>query len=287
MKCYDYKICNTCFHVESPYELHLEKYAPFFSINGQAEEKCIRISLRETEFIVSPAAQYLGETGETAAWQENATIYRQRKDLFRTLPHSLVEYRADDLTEIACTIRKADFSWATGSQYFWTSVALNHVLIHFRTLLFHSSFIEYSGKGIIFTAPSQTGKSTQAELWQKYRGANIINGDKAGVSLNTKATVHGVPFSGTSGICCNHAMPLQAIVVLSQAKDNSICRMAPSEAITALCSNIFIDKLIPVEWSKALNLIIDLVSEVPVYHLACTPDVRAVEALEREITNNL
>ena len=50
---------------------------------------------------------------------------------------------------------------------------------------------------------------------------------------------------------------------------------------------IFIDKLIPVEWSKALNLIIDLVSEVPVYHLACTPDVRAVEALERAITNNL
>ncbi|WP_370839368.1 hypothetical protein [Intestinibacter bartlettii] len=33
-------------------------------------------------------------------------------------------------------------------------------------------------KGILFSAPSGTGKSTQADLWEKYENAEIINGDR-------------------------------------------------------------------------------------------------------------
>ena len=45
--------------------------------------------------------------------------------------------------------------------------------------ILHSSFIEVGGKAVLFTAPSGTGKSTQAGLWRENRGAVVINGDRS------------------------------------------------------------------------------------------------------------
>ena len=94
---------------------------------------------------------------------------------------------------------------------------------------------------------------------------------------------HGLPFAGTSKICENVSLPLRGIVVLSQAPVNSVRRLRPSEAVAALCSNLFVDQVIPEEWSLALNLLLDLVAAVPVYALACTPDERAVQTLEQAL----
>lgn len=76
---------------------------------------------------------------------------------------------------------------------------------------------------------------------------------------------HGVPFAGTSGICRNVSVPLAAVVVLSQAPENTIRRLSPSEAVAALCPNVFIDSLIPEEWQLALHLLLDLTAQTPVY----------------------
>lgn len=97
---------------------------------------------------------------------------------------------------------------------------------------------------------------------------------------------HGVPFAGTSGICENVSLPLRAVVVLSQAPENSVRRLGPSEAVAALCPNLFVDQAIPEEWQMALHLLLDLVASVPVYALACTPDERAVAALEQAMARD-
>ena len=44
-------------------------------------------------------------------------------------------------------------------------------------LEFHSSLIQFYNNGLMFLGPSGIGKTTQAELWNKYRDALIINGD--------------------------------------------------------------------------------------------------------------
>ena len=142
------------------------------------------------------------------------------------------------------------------------------------------SYVAHQGWGILFTAPSQTGKSTQASLWEKHRGARVLNGDKAAVRLGERPMVHGMPFSGTSGICENVSMPLGCIVVLSQAKENTVRRLGAQEALSLLSPNVFSDQLISEEWQKTLLLLLDFMAAVPIYALACTPDVRAVEELE-------
>ena len=76
------------------------------------------------------------------------------------------------------------------------------------------------------------------------------------------------------------------IVVLSQAPENTIRRLGPGAAAAALCANLFADQGVPEEWQAALGLLLDLAAAVPVYALACTPDERAVETLERALTAN-
>jgi len=153
-------------------------------------------------------------------------------------------------------------------------------LLPFERAVFHALSFMWRGKAWLLTAPSGTGKSTQAELWRVHRGARVLNGDKAAVRLSGAPMAHGMPFSGTSGICENVSLPLRGVVVLSQAKENSVRRLGPSAAVAALGANVFADRSIAEEWSAALNLLLDLAASVPVYALACTPDERAVCALE-------
>ena len=197
--------------------------------------------------------------------------------------HFRTDYSLDAPELLRCCVREEYWSWATRAKYLWPGVMLNTILLHQRGLIFHASYIVSNGRAILFTAPSRTGKSTQAELWRKFRNAHVVNGDKAGVTLRGQPMAHGVPFSGTSGICENVSAPLAGIVVLSQAKENTVRRLGPSQAVAALCPNVFVDQAIAEEWALALQLLLDVAASVPVYALACTPDVRAVETLEQAL----
>ena len=81
-------------------------------------------------------------------------------------------------------------------------------------------------------------------------------------------------------ICSNRSCPLDAVVVLSQAPENTVRYMKPTEIVQALIPNIFVEQAVGEEWSLALRLVLDLAASVPVWHLACTPDERAVRALQ-------
>ena len=274
----NYEICGITFGFQAQQSLSHGSQSVLFEKSGNNVDVSVNISAVPS--IEKNTAKTQGRAGEKLVWCDDSVVFRMTHDRFRKEPHIMVSYNEKDISHITCTVRNTDWLWATRDQYLWSGIALNMILLYFKTLLFHASYIGYNNAGIIFTAPSGTGKSTQAELWRRHRGAKILNGDKVGISLRDKPMAHGVPFSGTSGICENRSLPLKAVVILSQAPENIIRKMAPVEAVTALCPNVFVDKLVSKEWSIALNLLLDLVSQVPVYSLACTPDERAIEALE-------
>ncbi len=148
-------------------------------------------------------------------------------------------------------------------------------------LFLHASFIEYDGSAILFTADKQVGKSTQAALWEKYKKATVVNGDRALIIKGENGfNAFGSPYCGTSDICLNADAPVRAIVILSQSPVNSLRRASNREAVCAMLSGASYN---PSD-VRRLNLIADTVDEivrtVPVYCLACTPDSGAVEALE-------
>ena len=277
MKTY-FDFCSVLFEIESKEKLFYNSRDFKTDKNNYAD---VKVNINKVPSFLKADGKYLGRANEKEAWKDSNTIIRSTTDICRNEPHAQIIYSKSNCRNIDAYIKDDAWPWATTEKYLWTSLCLNQIMLYFNTLFFHASYIEVNGCGILFTAPSQTGKSTQAELWRQYRNAEVINGDKAAVRMEKTVTVNSLPFSGTSGICKNKTLPLKAIVYLSQAPENTVRRMGASEAVTALCQNVFADKLVSEEWSKTLNLLLDLVSNVPIYHLAYTPDVRAVEELEK------
>lgn len=275
---YYYALCGICLCIKAQRGLHEDVQSQKFHIPASRAD--ITIELDSLPELPVPAGEFISSHGGKTIWRDGDTVVRLTKDIFYKYPHFSARYKISDMSHISTAARADCWDWATNSSFLWPGLSLPQLLLPFRCLVFHASYIAHDGGALLFTAPSGTGKSTQAELWRVHRGARVLNGDKAAVRLSGAPMAHGMPFSGTSGICENVSLPLRGVVVLSQAKENSVRRLGPSAAVAALGANVFADRSIAEEWSAALNLLLDLAASVPVYALACTPDERAVCALE-------
>lgn len=163
-----------------------------------------------------------------------------------------------------------------------TSIGAEHLVAEAGGFILHASYIEWQGKAILFTAPSETGKSTQADLWQKFRGADIINGDRAVVRVaNGEVLAAGIPFSGSSKHCKNRTLPLAAIVYLEQAETTTIGSFTGAGAFRKIWEGISLNTWNTEDVEKISWVLQQILGRVPVYRLACTPDESAVNALEQ------
>ncbi|MBQ4573078.1 MAG: hypothetical protein IJA80_07355 [Clostridia bacterium] len=171
----------------------------------------------------------------------------------------------------------------------WNGVIFNllgfeEIIAKRNGVVLHASVVLKNGKMILFTAPCGTGKSTQADLWEKYADAEIVNGDKALVSLKDGTIfAGGLPFSGSSDICRNIYAPLAAVVCLGQAKENLIRKISVREALVALLQGNYRSGITDESSQKTIDILENLCSTVPVYRLDCLPDKTAVECLEKEL----
>lgn len=161
------------------------------------------------------------------------------------------------------------------------ALSAEHLVLDAGGVVLHASYIVHGGKAILFTAPSGTGKSTQADLWKELRGARIINGDRAVIRMTDgRAVACGIPFAGSSEYCENVTAPLAAIVYLGQAPQTTISRLAGFRAFCRVWEGCSVNTWDRADVEKATGIVEDIVSRVPVYYLPCTPDESAVTALE-------
>ena len=167
---------------------------------------------------------------------------------------------------------------------FTSLLALERRMARKDALILHCAYIRHQGEAILFSAPSETGKSTQADLWEKYRGSRTVNGDKALLQcVNGRWTARGWPVCGSSAICENLSTPIRAVVMLSQGQEDELRRLSPREAFTQLYSQITVNTWNRDFAGKNMALIEGLIARVPVFHLRCTISENAVRCLEKEI----
>lgn len=163
---------------------------------------------------------------------------------------------------------------------------LEYLMAHHNRTILHSSFLIYQGRAILFTAPSGTGKSTQADLWKTAypQQVEILNGDRSILSCDGEESMaHGLPFCGTSGIAKNQSAPLAAVVILRQGKENRLTRPQPFQLITALLEQCAIDVWDKFGTQQVLDLLVKIIQNTPVYYYECLPDRTAVETLKTEL----
>ena len=155
-----------------------------------------------------------------------------------------------------------------------------------NTMMIHASAVKYQDKAVLFTAPSGTGKTTQAELWKKIVGADILNGDRVFITYvcnEDKLYAWGSPWAGSSPYIVNDCAEIVGIIVLEQADENFLQKMSVEESMMQLSSNSFLP-MWDVECLKGmLDVMNRVLKNVPVYKLACRPDEAAVKVVLREI----
>ena len=158
------------------------------------------------------------------------------------------------------------------------------MLAHRDRLCLHAACVDTPLGGILFSGPSGIGKSTQADLWHRCRGGKHINGDRPILSREAgKWYAWGSPYAGSSKCHVNARTPVTAIVMLQQEKTCSIRKLDQAEAFRAVWSGLTVpgwDKTIV---ERSFDLAADLIAAVPVYRFGCTPDVAAVEFLEKQL----
>ena len=161
---------------------------------------------------------------------------------------------------------------------------LEITLSYLDAVSLHSSLIRYRDEGVLFTAPSGTGKSTQAGLWEQYENADQINGDRSLIrEIDGRWTAFGGPFAGSSGIFRNESVPIRAIVVLEQAPENMIEPLNRAEAFRRLYSEMVLPRWNNSAHLRVISIVTRLCTELPVWILRCTPDQRAVDLLKETI----
>lgn len=151
-------------------------------------------------------------------------------------------------------------------------------------LSFHGALVEYAGQAFAVCAPSGVGKTTHARLWRDCKNALILNGDRSVFRKDADGwTAWGTPWSGTSGEQINRSAPLKALVLLDRGSENRVRRLAPQAAFRAVFPHLLYPAWDSALTGKALDLLDDLLGEIPVYGLTCRPDADAVEVLCREV----
>lgn len=225
--------------------------------------------------LLAAAPNFLVYSRETAQVRYIGSVARGWEDAYLRAEHLGKHHRVQ--------LRRQTYTAGIGTHTVLEALAAEHLVARNSGFVFHCAYISRNGRAILFTAPSGTGKSTQAELWRKHRGAKILNGDRAVIRLQEgRLYACGIPFAGSSDYCENVTLPIEAIVYLSQAPVTGIRKLRGYEAFQKIWEGVSVNT-----WDREdmeqVSAAAQQAAQLPVYHLACTPDESAVLALEREL----
>lgn len=166
-------------------------------------------------------------------------------------------------------------------------IGIENIYAGLQTLILHAALIDVDGSGILFMGAAGVGKSTRADLWHRYTGAVILNGDRAFINKDENGiwTAYGSPYAGSSGYYVNRRAPIRVVMAVVRGGDDEVC-LRKRKGIQAF-REVYRNLTVP-QWNReavqyAAATAAELVEEIPVYEMICPPDIRAVEIVRKEL----
>ena len=151
-----------------------------------------------------------------------------------------------------------------------------------NAFVLHSATFDVDGVGVAFAARSGTGKSTHMFLWQKLLGdrMTVVNGDKPIVRFfdgdQNSPYAYGTPWNGKEQLGCNMRTPLKHICFIERAKENSVEKVDPKDAINRILNQVYMPKN-PVALAKTIELINRLINCCNFWKINCNMEPEAAE----------
>lgn len=273
-----YRFGGVTFAIEADAPIERSKMCEPFRVAGGAADHTIRLTFSDD--LPQPPAE-AARSGSVYRWQ--AGTERHLLEQYGTLdkpPQFTYAVTRGAHTEVTFAER-----YRTGASVraALEAAGLFDIFADAGMLVLHSAYIVTpAGEAILFSGPSGIGKSTQAALWERSAGAQIINGDRTLLDIGRK-TANGIFYSGTSGICRNVTAPIRAIVLLGQNDENRVSTPSSQAAFAGVLSQCAYYDWDALSATKMTECVARLVSDVPVLHFDCRADASAVRALQERL----
>lgn len=287
-----YKLGRSCIEIRMPKDMPRPENMAKFQMDEieNQEMQHIIYTLEFTDTLSDIESELRKQkTGEREVVREALRIFYTETGECRLISYPGGQFpyaisKQEDENKFHVWIDRAFEKFMTSDTIFASLLSLERQMIKNGDMIFHSAYMCRDGEAILFSAPSETGKSTQASLWEKYRGTRTINGDR---SLLMRCAdgwyAGGWTVCGSSEICHNESYPIRAIVMLKQAKENKAYPLKGFQAVRELMEQITVNT-----WNREFQMkVIDnlelLLQEVPIYRLECDISEEAVEVLEKAL----
>ena len=191
----------------------------------------------------------------------------------------------ENMENMVCTINEKPYLNSPNSVgWIVRSLPMREILLHFNVLFFHAAQVSYQGTGILFSAPSGTGKTTQARLWEKFKGAEVVCNDRTLVRKGMKGyKTYSYPLDGSEPIASTRVNRLGTIILLEQGKRNELKKISMGKKLSMLMEQLVMDCWNPDSRERNMLLLLEMIKEIPVYHFLCTPDAEAVDVLWNQL----
>lgn len=273
-----YKIANFVFGIHMEEELEI----PTNFIQFETEED----QPVQAEYRLHIVDHLPAMEGECISRRQDLLVYQKdglesRRMNFVGLLEAYGVYQEVSDTRMHAYLKTEFLQMLKADTVFLSLFALEKQMLKREAMILHCSVLKVNDKVLLFSGPSGIGKSTHANLWVKYRGARVMNGDRTLLQkIQGRWMSLGWPICGSSEICLNEDSSIKAVVFMEQAEENSGKRLAYFEAVKKLISQLtangwnaeFVEKI----WSMAE----DFAAEIPIYEYACNRKKAAVEELE-------
>ncbi len=163
-------------------------------------------------------------------------------------------------------------------------IVSSYTLLRHGGLILHSSAIGDDAGAHVFSGVSGAGKSTISALLRDHWPVEQLSDELLILrkfSENWELVVS--PFLGSKGLNHGKRSPLQSINLLAQAPLNRRTRLRPSQAMGALCRHVLTYAHDPQSGELILDLVMNLVQEVPCYALEFLKDASVGDVLDLSV----
>lgn len=289
MKTAIYKFGKVYIELNIPEDMRIPDNMEKFRVNEMENELPVqmRYFLEFTESIQDVEKMFLQQkvSGKEAV-RDTLHVFQTEQGEYRRInlngvpfPYAITLTQPDGKCRI--WVDKMYREWLQLDTVFVAMLALEKQMIAVDALILHSAYMNYNDMAVLFSAPSGTGKSTQADLWEKYRGTYTVNGDRSLLVREEGGwKAYGWPVCGSSEICHNESYPIRAIVMLKQAKENKCYPLTGFQAVREVMEQITINAWDSDFQIRAMDDLDCLLREVPIYRLECDISENAVECLQ-------
>lgn len=277
-------------------------------INMNSDNKYMRSRLKQFEsddpespdiFAETQRCQYIEEPSgelvvdENVRWLRKSSgdsgfhVYRKNEQSNEVMAHMDInnDWSHNIIKCLNIKLKKEDAhagmqDWMEYYSFMLMGIVFRNRLLNQDGIVMHASSIAWNNSGILFTAPSGTGKSTHVRLWEKYFADEIkvVNDDTPAIRFfDGTPMLCGTPWSGSSDKFENLQVPIKGIVVLEQAPQNRIRKLSQIEALPRIMPRVFLPYFDKELMEKAYNILEKIIMQVPIYLLECTPEKKAME----------